>query len=308
MRADPPSRDMPTSRKPHAFGKHTFGTWQPLKARLMQRQTEGSRGRPQPRGPAPLPVRRLSRFPPRPTQPPARRPHSAPHTHPGAQGSSPRGPLPANRAAAAEAGCRRPVPPPAAHLLLPPAQPLAPLTAPLQLPDDVLALAQRLALLGAPLRRRLPPDAGHLPGTDGRSRRPAATGRGGPGCAVPYLSPPVPLLLLPQDLGARRRLPLRAAQAAAGRHRPGSAPLPLPAAPPRRRFRYPARAAASHFRRRRPVCDSAPPAPRRTAPQGSARRGCLKAVYCHVQNSGGRGRTLCTAINNARPPAAPAIT
>lgn len=116
-------------------------------------------------------------------------------------------------------------PPPGAHLLLPPAQPLAPLAAPLQLPDDVLALAQHLTLLGAPFRRRLPPDAGNLPGTHSASRRPGrAAGLRG---AAPYLSPPVPLLLLLKDLGARRRLPLRAAEAAAGRHRPGSAPLPL---------------------------------------------------------------------------------
>lgn len=156
---------------------------------------------------------------------------------------------------------------PATHLLLPSPQPLAPLAASLQLPDDVLALTQNLALLGAPLRRRLPPDAGYLPGAHAWSRRPAAARWSGSGRVVPYLSPAVPLLLLLQDLGARRRFPLGAAQAAARRHRPGTAAPPPPpgSAPPLPPSGQSARALlpAPPPARQRPLVPGGPPRTRR---------------------------------------------
>lgn len=325
---------LPPRRHAHTVSMHKMAcTWKTQGSgkllngrRLFRRQTQGRRRRPQPRGPETFPETRHSRrglpqLRSSPRSGPARRPHPPPPSS-GPLSRAAAGSLPHNHRAAAP-GRRRAAGPG------PPSRRPGPLSrrpgpSPPRSPGPPTSSCRRRSR-SRRLRRRsssltmssLSLSTWHSSGLRSaggflqmRDTCPVHAGghggprrRGGPGRAVPYLSPPVPLLLLLQDLGARRRLPLRAAQAAAGRHHPGSAPLPLPGAPPRRRFRQPARAAERHFRRRRPGCRSAPPRRGGPRPKEAPGGGCLKAVYCHVQNSGGRGRgrTLCTAINNARP-------
>lgn len=294
---------LPPRRHAHTVSMHKMAcTWKTQGSgkllngrRLFRRQTQGRRRRPQPRGPETFPETRHSRrglpqLRSSPRSGPARRPHPptpelraalpgrgrlpSPQPPSGGSGEAPRrragASIPQAGAAIPQAGAEPPPLPRAAHLLLPPAQPFAPLAAPLQFPDDVLALAQHLALLGAPLRRRLPPDAGHLPGTRGWSRRPAAAGRAGPGRTVPVSAGPAappaagsrraPPPSAPSGSGCRRPpSPRKRPASAAGR--PAAAPLPPAGASGRAPLPPPP-----------PRVPQRPPAPRRTAPQGSARR------------------------------------
>lgn len=94
------------------------------------------------------------------------------------------------------------------RLLQPAPQPLALLSQPLQVAHDLLTSRQQQGLLGAPLRRRLVQDPGHLTSGDRRERvREPAAGPRPPGGTAP----PLPVSVARAALlggGTRRAPPL----------------------------------------------------------------------------------------------------